>query len=143
MNTIDSNNNPINIKIDDEKFNLDFDILNKKIVKTNNRINELFLESDHKINNVYQYVKKVFDHLSGIFYFKDLYNQKFSFDFSPKTLMTQTDFISNFPAKKNNKTKIFLKGSNKYFSPLNLKKHETYKTLVNRIEPYLIKKFKE
>ena len=91
----------------------------------------------------YQYVKTVFDHLSGVFFFKNLYNQKFSFDFSPKTLMTQTDFSSGFPSLKNNKTKIILKGNNKYFTPINRKKPETYKTIVNRIEPYLIKKFKE
>ena len=57
--------------------------------------------------------------------------------------MTQTDFSSGFPALKNNKTKIILKGNNKYFTPINRKKQETYKTIVNRIEPYLIKKFKE
>ena len=146
MNTIDSNNNPINfnnIKIGEENMNLDFGILNKKIIKTNNRLTELYIDSEQKINKIYQYVKTVFDHLSGIFFFKDLYNQKFSFDFSPKSLMTQNNFSSNFPVKRGNKTKIFLKGKNKFFSPLNLKKHETYKTLVNRIEPYLIKKFKE
>ena len=145
MKTIE-NNNPINyknIRIDDERINLDFALLNKKIINTNNRMTELFVDSDKKIDKIYQYVKTVFDHLSGVFFFKNLYNQKFSFDFSPKTLMTQTDFSSGFPSLKNNKTKIILKGNNKYFTPINRKKPETYKTLVNRIEPYLIKKFKE
>ena len=146
VNTIDGNNNPINyypnINIGEESMNLDFILLNKKIIKTNNRLTELYTDSDKKITKVYQYVKKVFDHLSGIFYFKDLYKQKFSFDFSPKDLMTQSDFASDLTVKRNNKTKILLKKKN-YFSPLNLKKEETYKTLVNRIEPYLIQKFKE
>ena len=145
MKTIE-NNNPINyknIKIDEERINLDFALLNKKIINTNNRMTELFVDSDKKIDKIYQYVKTVFDHLSGVFFFKNLYNQKFSFDFSPKTLMTQTDFSSGFPSLKSNKTKIILKGNNKYFTPINRKKPETYKTIVNRIEPYLIKKFKE
>jgi len=146
MNKTIESNNPINYKninIADERMNLDFALLNKKIVNTNNRITELYLDSEKKIDKIYQYVKTVFDHLSGVFFFKNLYNQKFSFDFSPKTLMTQTDFSSGFPALKNNKTKIILKGNNKYFTPINRKKQETYKTIVNRIEPYLIKKFKE
>ena len=146
MNKTIESNNPINyknIEIADERMNLDFALLNKKIVNTNNRITELYLDSEKKIDKIYQYVKTVFDHLSGVFFFKNLYNQKFSFDFSPKTLMTQTDFSSGFPALKNNKTKIILKGNNKYFTPINRKKQETYKTIVNRIEPYLIKKFKE
>ena len=145
MKTIESNN-PINyrhIKTNEESMNLNFAILNKKIIKTNNRLTELHFNSDQKINKIYQYVKKVFDHLSGIFFFKDLYNQKFNFDYSPKTLMTQTDFTSTFPTQKYNKTKIILKGENKYFSQDSLKKPDTYKTLVDRIEPYLIKKFKE
>ena len=146
MNKTIESNNPINyknIQIADERMNLDFALLNKKIVNTNNRITELYLDSEKKIDKISQYVKTVFDHLSGVFFFKNLYNQKFSFDFSPKTLMTQTDFSSGFPALKNNKTKIILKGNNKYFTPINRKKQETYKTIVNRIEPYLIKKFKE
>ncbi|MBQ4002651.1 MAG: hypothetical protein II600_01610, partial [Bacteroidaceae bacterium] len=65
--------------------------------------------SDIKINKIYQYVKKVFDHFSGIFFFKEIYNQKFSFDFSPKSILTNTDFTSTLPATRNNKTnfKIF------------------------------------
>ena len=149
MKTIESKN-PIyrkNINIGEESMKLDFILLNKKIIKTNNRLNELYElyhNSEQKIDKIYQYVKTVFDHLSGIFFFKDLYNQKFSFDFSPKTLITQTNFSSTFPTtRKNNKNKIILKENNKFFSPNNVKKQETYKTLVDRIEPYLIKKFKE
>ena len=74
------------------------DILNKKIINTNNRLTELYMNSDIKINKIYQYVKKVFDHFSGIFFFKEIYNQKFSFDFSPKSILTNTDFTSTLPA---------------------------------------------
>ena len=133
----------ININTNGENFNLDMDILNKKIINTNNRLTELYMNSDIKINKIYQYVKKVFDHFSGIFFFKEIYNQKFSFDFSPKSILTNTDFTSTLPATRNNKTKIKLKENNKFFSPKNLKKQETYKSIVDKIEPYLIKKFKE
>ena len=141
MNTLDSNNH-ININSEeDNNMNLDFDLLNKKITTINNRMNELFLNSDQKMDKLHQYVKKVFDHLSGIFYFKDLYNQKFSFDFSPKTLMIGSDFGSTYRLKP--KTKIIIKKRDKLFSPQNGKKTETFKSLVDKIEPYLIKKFKE
>ena len=133
----------ININTKGENFDLDMDILNKKIINTNNRLTELYMNSDIKINKIYQYVKKVFDHFSGIFFFKEIYNQKFSFDFSPKSILTNTDFTSTLPATRNNKTKIKLKENNKFFSPKNLKKQETYKSIVDKIEPYLIKKFKE
>jgi hypothetical protein len=146
MNKTIESNNPINYKninIADERMNLDFALLNKKIINTNNRLTELYMNSDIKINKIYQYVKKVFDHFSGIFYFKEIYNQKFSFDFSPKSILTNTDFTSTLPATRNNKTKIKLKENNKFFSPKNLKKQETYKLIMDKIEPYLIKKFKE
>ena len=132
-----------NINIGEENMNLDFAILNKKIIKTNNRLTELYMNSDQKINKIYQYVKTVFDHFSGIFFFKDLYNQKFSFDLYPKTLITKSDFSAEFPTQKNNKTKITLKGKNKIFSANNIKKKMTYKTIVDKIEPFLIKKFKD
>ena len=109
----------------------------------NNRLTELYMDSDQKINKVYQYVKTVFDHLSGVFFFKDLYNQKFSFDFTPKNLITQTEFSTSFPTQKNSRTKIVLKGKNKIFSANNIKNKMPYRTIVNKIEPYLIKKFKD
>ena len=139
----------INNKIDDDidineenmNLNLNLNILNEKIIKINNRLNELYKNSDIKINKVYLYVKKVFDHFSGIFFFKEIYNQKFNFDLTSKSLMT--DFSSIFPAHMNNKRKIILKGKNKFFTPTNLKKQFGYKTLVDQIEPFLIKKFKD
>ena len=140
---VNNNNLNYNININEENTNLDFSILNKKIIKTNNRLTELYMNSEIKMNKIYQYVKKVFDHFSGIFYFKELYNQKFNFDFSPKNLITKTDFTATLPVQRENKTKIFFKKTNKYFSPQNTKKQETYKKLVDKIEPYLIKKFKE
>ena len=144
INTPPSNNNlNYNINTNEENTNLDFSILNKKIIKTNSRLTELYMNSEIKMNKIYQYVKKVFDHFSGIFYFKEIYNQKFSFDFTPNNLIAKTDFTSTLPVQRENKNKIFLKKRSKYFSPQNLKKHDTYKKLVDRIEPYLIKKFKE
>ena len=132
-----------NLTIGEENTSVDFAILNKKISKMNNRLTELYMDSDQKINKVYQYVKTVFDHLSGVFFFKDLYNQKFSFDFTPKNLITQTEFSTSFPTQKNSRTKIVLKGKNKIFSANNIKNKMPYRTIVNKIEPYLIKKFKD
>ena len=104
----------INNKIDDDidineenmNLNLNINILNEKIIKINNRLNELYKNSDIKINKVYLYVKKVFDHFSGIFFFKEIYNQKFNFDLTSKSLMT--DFSSIFFFFFNNKIKIIL-----------------------------------
>ena len=132
-----------NLTIGEENTSVDFAILNKKISKMNNRLTELYMDSDQKINKVYQYVKTVFDHLSGVFFFKDLYNQKFSFDFTQKNLITQTEFSTSFPTQKNSRTKIVLKGKNKIFSANNIKNKMPYRTIVNKIEPYLIKKFKD
>ena len=53
------------------------------------------------------------------------------------------DFTSTFPAERNKNTKFIIKGNNKYFSPLNTKTKNIYKNIVDKIEPYLIKKFKE
>ena len=133
-------------KIDDIEINeqnLNMNILNQKIIKINNRLTELYMNSDNKINKIYQYVKKVFDHFSGIFFFKEIYNQKFSSDLTHKSLMANNDSSSILPIQKNNKSKILLKGNNKFFTPKNLKKQETYKTIVDKIEPFLIKKFKD
>ena len=145
--TIDSNKNINNINSNinspEEKENLNFAVLNKKILKTNKRLTELFTNSEERIDKMYQYVKKVFDHLSGIFYFKNLYHQKFSFEISPKSLMSMNDFTSTFPAERNKNTKFIIKGNNKYFSPLNTKTKNIYKNIVDKIEPYIIKKFKE
>ena len=131
------------IEINEESLNLNMNILNKKIIKINNRLNELYMNTDIKINKIYQYVKKVFDHFSGIFFFKEIYNQKFSSDLTHKSLMANNDSSSILPIQKTNKSKIMLKGNNKFFSPKNLKKQETYKTIVDKIEPFLIKKFKD
>ena len=139
MNTIESNN-PINIIFDEEDNNLDFNLLDKKITNTNKRLTELYSNTDKKMNKIIHYVKNVFEHLSGIFYFKNLHNKKFNFDNSPPTLKT-SDYDFTFPLKQKNK--ILLKQRNSLFTPQNLKKHDTYKSLVNKIEPYLIKKFKE
>ncbi len=110
INTPPSNNNlNYNINTNEENTNLDFSILNKKIIKTNSRLTELYMNSEIKMNKIYQYVKKVFDHFSGIFYFKEIYNQKFSFDFTPNNLIAKTDFTSTLPVQRENKNKIFLK----------------------------------
>ena len=144
INTPESNNNlNYNLNISEENTNLDFIILNKKIIKTNNRLTELYFNSEKRMNKIYQYVKKVFDHFSGIFYFKEIYNKKFNFDFSPKNLVIKTDFTSTLPIQRENKTKFSLEKKYKYFSPQSLKKPNNFKHFVDNIESYLIKKFKE
>ena len=137
----DSNKIDDDIDISEESINLNMNRLNEKIIKINNRLTELYKNSEIKINKIYLYVKKVFDHFSGIFFFKEIYNQKFNFDYTNKTLMT--DFTSIFPAHINNKRKIILKGKDKNFTPKNIKKQLCYKTIVDQIEPFLIKKFKD
>ena len=129
------------IDINEEGINLNMNILNEKIIKINNSLIELHKNSDIKFNRIYLYVKKVFDHFSGIFFFKEIYKQKFNFDFKNKSLMT--DYTTVFPAHINNKRKIMLKGKDKFFTPKNLKKQIGYKTIVDKIEPFLIKKFKD
>ena len=138
--TINDNNN-------NNELNINFYLLNKKISKTNKRMNEIYQEVDTKYNKLYKYVKKLFGDLTGKLFFKQTNNYNlFNSDFSQKTIFTTSNLIMPIPNKVkkplhlNEIDKII--NEKKVFSPKNLKKIDSFKSIVNKIEPYLIKKFK-
>ena len=128
------------------ELNIKFDLLNKKINKTNKRLNETYRELDIKINRLYKYMKKKFGDLTGRLFFKETNNYNFfNSHISPNKILTTTNYIMPIPEKKrpinsNDNDKNINKKN--YFSPNNLKTISSFKSIVNKIEPYLIKKFK-
>ena len=140
-NQNNNNNELININ----QINVNFNSLNKKIIKTNKRINDLNQNLEIKYNKLYKYIKKLFGEITGKLFFKDFH--KFNSDFSPKKIYTTTNLQMNMPNKTTHKFSYHdidktIKEKNN-FSPQNLKKIDSYKSIINNIEPYLIKKFKE
>ena len=134
--------------LDMKEKNLNLDILNKKIYNTNNRINEMYQIIDTKIKIIYKYIRKLFEDKNGKTFFKE--NTKlniFNTDISPKNIISTID--ANIPPQFENKNKVIsLKNEKqiskiKYHTPEAIKAMESFKTIVNHIEPYLIKKFKE
>ena len=91
-------------------------------------------------------MKKKFGDLTGRLFFKETNNYNFfNSHISPNKILTTTNYIMPIPEKKrpinsNDNDKNINKKN--YFSPNNLKTISSFKSIVNKIEPYLIKKFK-
>ena len=138
-----NNINPINSKDENENYYL----LNKKIIKNNKKLKEVYQDLDNKINKLYRYVNKLFGDLTGRMFFKEMNNQNlFNLNLSPKTILTTSNFIIPLPDKKKkplfyNEIEKIIKEKN-FISPQKIEKIESYKSIINKIEPYLIKKFK-
>ena len=140
------NNNLIEIK----EINLNLNLLNQKIIKTNKRMIQIYQNIDIKINEMYKQMMKLFGDFTGKMFFQKYSKQNiFNSKNSPKTIYTSSNFsipISN-PEESKNKTfqdndKNKLNTKKKFYSPRE-SKVESFKSIVDRIEPYLIKKFKQ
>ena len=119
----------------------------KKLNKTIKRMNEIYQELDIKINKLYKYFKKIFGDLTGRMFYKESNKQNlFNLNIAPKSIFTSSNFIipirgkDKKPILSNEIDKIIKE--KKIHSPQNLKKINSFKSIVNQIEPYLIKKFK-
>jgi hypothetical protein len=139
-------NNLIEIK----EINLNLNLLNQKIIKTNKRMIQIYQNIDIKINEMYKQMMKLFGDFTGKMFFQKYSKQNiFNSKNSPKTIYTSSNFsipISN-PEESKNKTfqdndKNKLNTKKKFYSPRE-SKVESFKSIVDRIEPYLIKKFKQ
>ena len=124
-------------------FEYYYEELYKKITETNKNINDIYSKLDNKIC-------RILGILMGKILIEDRGNNNiFTFNFSPKNIFTPSD-VSLPLATSNKKEKnlysrnIIYLDKNKYFSPINLKsKSGSYKTFLNKVEPFLIKKFKD
>ena len=137
------NKNINNNNIDINEIEVNFNSLNKKITKTNKKINDIHQEIEIKIYKLFKYIKKVLGEINGKS--NNNINNMFNFELSPKAIFTTSNLI--FPIPNKIKQPIFSKEINKIikekkFNPSNSKKINSFKSLVSQIEPYLIKKFK-
>ena len=130
-----------------EVNNINYYALNKKLNKTIKRMNEIYQELDIKINKLYKYFKKILGDLTGRMFYKDTNKQNlFNLNIAPKSIFTSSNFIipirgkDKKPILSNEIDKIIK--DKKMHSPKNLKKIDSFKSIVDQIEPYLIKKFK-
>ena len=143
MEKQNSNNN--NMSVND--MNINFYYLTKKISKTNKKINEVYKDLDIKINKLYKYFKKIFGELSGRIFYNETHKEKlFNAHLPPKTIFTASKYAIPIPEIEkrsmfSNEIDRIIK-EKKFYSPKNLKQIDSFKSIVNQIEPYLIKKFK-
>ena len=143
MEKQNSNNN--NMSVND--MNINFYYLTKKISKTNKKINEVYKDLDIKINKLYKYFKKIFGELSGRIFYNETHKEKlFNAHLPPKTIFTASKYAIPIPEMEkrsmfSNEIDRIIK-EKKFYSPKNLKQIDSFKSIVNQIEPYLIKKFK-
>ena len=85
--------------------------------------------------------------LTGRMFYKDTNKQNlFNLNIAPKSIFTSSNFIIPIPGKDkkpilSNEIDKIIKDK-KMHSPKNLKKIDSFKSIVDQIEPYLIKKFK-
>ena len=139
-------NKNINVNKNDnlDNFEYYYEELSKKIIETNKNINDIYNKLNKKIHKIMGILMgKKFMESNGN-------NNIFNFDFSPKNIFTASDMSLPLAMSSNKKEKniysrnlIYL-DKNKNFSPIRLKnKVGSYKTLLNKVEPFLIKKFKE
>ena len=142
------NNNNTDSPYDIKEISLNFMSLNEKIININKRINQMYKILDKKINKIYNYLEKLIDELKGKLFLKE--NNKynlFNIDLIPKTILTATDIT--IPLSEEQKNMILSRENSehekekKFYSPQSLKKVDSFKSLVDEIEPYLIKKFQE
>ena len=143
----DTNNNYNNAH-EFNQIKINFNSLNKKVIKTNKKMNEMYQSLNIKYNQLYIFVTKIFGDLTGKLFFKETHKLNFfNLDFSPKNIFTATNYQMNmnmpvkvkkkYPSEKEKTNK-----DNKDLSP-NIQKIDSFKSILNNIEPYLIKKFKE
>jgi len=133
-----------NYLIEIKEINLNLNLLNQKIIKTNKRMIQIYQNVEIKINEMYKQMMKLYGDLTGKIFFKQLNKQN-----SPKKIYTSSNFsipLSN-PEESKNKTfqdndKDKWNTKKKFYSPRE-SKVESFKSIVDRIEPYLIKKFKQ
>ena len=138
-------NNLIEIK----EINLNLNLLNQKIIKTNKRMIQIYQNIDIKINEMYKQMMKLFGDFTGKMFFKKYNKQNlFKFENSPKTIYTSSDFTIPITNPEESKNKTFQDNEKdkwstkkKFYSPRE-SKIESFKSIVDKIEPYLIKKFK-
>ena len=139
-------NNLIEIK----EINLNLNLLNQKIIKTNKRMIQIYQNIDIKINEMYKQMMKLFGDFTGKMFFKKYNKQNlFKFENSPKTIYTSSDFTIPITNPEESKNKTFQDNEKdkwstkkKFYSPRE-SKIESFKSIVDKIEPYLIKKFKQ
>ena len=139
-------NNLIEIK----EINLNLNLLNQKIIKTNKRMIQIYQNIDIKINEMYKQMMKLFGDFTGKMFFKKYNKQNlFKFENSPKTIYTSSDFTIPITNHEESKNKTFQDNEKdkwntkkKFYSPRE-SKIESFKSIVDKIEPYLIKKFKQ
>ena len=141
----DTNNNYNNAH-EFNQIKINFNSLNKKVIKTNKKMNEMYQSLNIKYNQLYVFVTKIFGDLTGKLFFKETHKLNFfNLDFSPKNIFTTTNYQMNMPVKVKRKypsEKEKTNKDNKDLSP-NMQKIDSFKSMLNNIEPYLIKKFKE
>ena len=143
---IKQQNNKIKIN-KNEVNNINYYDLNKKLNKTIKRMNEIYQELDIKINKLYKYFKKIYGDLTGKIFYKETNKQNlFNLNIAPKSIFTSSNYIIPIPGKDkkpilSNEIDKIIKDK-KIHSPQSLKKINSFKSIVNQIEPYLIKKFK-
>ena len=136
-NTIDTNDISINLSS-----------LNKRINRTNKKMNEVYQDLDIKIDKLYKYVKRSFGELTGRLFYNETHKEKlFNINISPKTIFTTSKFVIPIPEKDKkmmvSKEIDRIIKEKKFYSPKFMTKIDSYKSIVNHIEPFLIKKFKE
>ena len=133
-----------------KEINLNLNLLNQKIIKTNKRMIQIYQNIDIKINEMYKQMMKLFGDFTGKMFFKKYNKQNlFKFENSPKTIYTSSDFTIPITNPEESKNKTFQDNEKdkwntkkKFYSPRE-SKIESFKSIVDKIEPYLIKKFKQ
>lgn len=139
-------NNLIEIK----EINLNLNLLNQKIIKTNKRMIQIYQNIDLKVNEMYKHMMKLFGNFTGKMFFKEYSKQTlFNFENAPKTIYTSSNFSIPVSNPEDSKNKTFQDNdkdkwnTKKRFNSPRESKIESFKSIVDKIEPYLIKKFKQ
>ena len=99
---------------------------------------------------MYKQMMKLFGEFTGKSFFKEYSKHNlFNFENSPKTIYTSSDFCIPIVNPEESKNKTFQDNNKdkwntkkKFYSPRE-SKVESFKSIVEKIEPYLIKKFKQ